>query len=784
MRKYFLDTETCGLHGMPVLIQYAIDNGPIMLYEPWKESVENTRNLLDEIAENCFIGFNNSFDWFHLAKMRTIWDLLPSNFIPESDINFVASFEKAARDGKCFKPASCFDIFLYTKKGPLQKLMAREPIRIKKVPVSLARLLADELENRVKFDDIMFARRADSEAPKWKVLDRTKNGVVDHEFKDVVLNFHPAGGLKYLAEYVLGEKPDFHFSDIELDKSYLPFELGFAPYAESVSKAPTWEVEQDGKIYHTWPAMIKHHIEHWHTSMPARKYAEMDVVYTRKLYEYYEEPAVDDVDSILACMVAAVRWHGFEINAEEMESLRLEAVQKVASSPVNINKPSEVRTYLTECMDDTEALIIEESTKKANIEQIVNEYVLTEDEICIKCLGDGCPRCDGKGELQPGPMPVAVRAKKILEVKEAIKEVELYSKLILAGRFHASFRVIGTLSSRMSGSDGLNPQGIKHAHYVRKQFPLAWEGMVLSGGDFDSFEITLADAVYGDEKLREDLKSGKKIHALMGQALFPGTTYEDIVDSSGTDNDMYTKGKQAVFAMLYGGDENTIHQKLSIPIEIARKAMDDFQARYPGIKKTREATAYKFQALTQPRGIGTEVKWDDPSDYAETFLGFRRYFTLENECCKAIYDLARSMPRHWHNIDIKVARRDRLQTAAGAVSSALYGATFAIQSANVRAAGNHYIQSPGAQICKALQAGIWTHQPHGFKNWVVAPMNIHDEIMCVTKPEATQAVAETVKEVVESYRPQVPLIGMKWCLEMENWAEKKGGHGNELHIKA
>ena len=62
----------------------------------------------------------------------------------------------------------------------------------------------------------------------------------------------------------------------------------------------------------------------------------------------------------------------------------------------------------------------------------------------------------------------------ILDVKIAAKEVELYEKLLLAGKFHASFVVIGTLSSRMAGADGLNPQGIKHTKEVRQMFPLSW----------------------------------------------------------------------------------------------------------------------------------------------------------------------------------------------------------------------------------------------------------------------------------------------------------------------
>jgi hypothetical protein len=59
-------------------------------------------------------------------------------------------------------------------------------------------------------------------------------------------------------------------------------------------------------------------------------------------------------------------------------------------------------------------------------------------------------------------------------------------------------------------------------------------------------------------------------------------------------------------------------------------------------------------------------------------------------------------------------------------------------------------------------------------------MNVHDEIISVTHPDYVQAQAEIVRGMVESYRGSVPLIGMKWCLEMVNWAEKKGGDSAEI----
>jgi len=60
-------------------------------------------------------------------------------------------------------------------------------------------------------------------------------------------------------------------------------------------------------------------------------------------------------------------------------------------------------------------------------------------------------------------------------------------------------------------------------------------------------------------------------------------------------------------------------------------------------------------------------------------------------------------------------------------------------------------------------------------------MNIHDEILCVTNPDFVELVAETVQKAVESFRKYVPLIGMKWNLAMDNWAEKKHT-AQQLHI--
>ncbi len=227
--------------------------------------------------------------------------------------------------------------------------------------------------------------------------------------------------------------------------------------------------------------------------------------------------------------------------------------------------------------------------------------------------------------------------------------------------------------------------------------------------------------------------------------------------------------------MIYGGDWNSLVHNLSIDPTLAKAAFEDFGKRYPGVSKARERTFNSFCSMKQPGGVGSQVVWSEPADYVESFLGFRRYFTLENKICRALYDLSRKPPKNWKDTSVKVVRRDRVQTAGGAVSSALYGAAFQLQAANMRAAANHEIQSPGAQITKSVQRNIWELQPVGIHELVVAPMNVHDELMTTTHPDYVPLVTEKVREGVERYREAVPLIGMSWFEDMANWAEKKDG---------
>lgn len=823
--KAFIDVETCGLHGMAVTLQYAFDDGPIEIHNFWRSSISDSLNLIRKIADCEVVGFNLAFDWFHLCKMYTTLLLASSigDDYPEEHIDKMAIWEERGRDGPCLKPRSALDLMLHARKTEFQITMERSDIRIRKIPTQLAWSLAKKLESTIQFESILFARKKNKLTPKWVVHD-LKN---TNDFKDIVLKFKPSVGLKALAAHALGESDILQYSEIEIDKRYWPYDLGYAPFACVLGRPGHWRpIVRDNhkKIrVNLWPQVISHHIDHWEFNRQAREYAKKDIEYTRKLYRYFGSPPSGDDDSELACMVGAVRWRGYAIDVEGIKSLREAALKKIREVPIS---PNAAKRWISESMSPEEKATFT-STGKVILERLAS---LKGGE---PCPFGKCSHCNNTGML-PAP-PSSIRASEVLEARKMKKEVELYDKLITAGRFHASFKVIGALSGRMAGADGLNAQGIKRTKEVRSKFPLAWGGLKLFGGDFSGFEVVLADAAYDDPALRRDLQTCEicrdvqvttlktpvvarewlspealnkylsirekqekekfdrekcskeilktfacskcgmnkrmKIHALFGVNVYPDMTYDQIKATDGQADDRYNKSKSAVFAMIYGGEGYTLMTRLGVPIEVADEAYRKFTAKYPGVGRARRRVINSFCSIRQEGGVGSKIVWRDPAEYVESLLGFKRYFLLENRITREIFSLAEKPPEEWKSLKIKVRRRDREQTIGGAVQSALFGTAFQIQAGNMRAAANHEIQSSGAQITKAVQRKIWDLQPSGANPWLVQPCNVHDEILCPLDPSVAEKVDSIVTEAVESFRPKVPLIEFGWKA-MATWASK------------
>jgi hypothetical protein len=832
----YFDTETCGLHGPTVTIQYAYGvDGEVMIHHVWYESIFDTLQLIEEFCqhEGGVCGFNIVFDWFHLCQTYTTLALLAEKVgmdeRPIDHIDLYASLEPEARNGPCLKPVTALDLMLHARKGPFQKTMERKDIRIRRVPKVLGQKLADELSKRIILPDILFARQKDIKK-RWTVTEIKD----DPDFVHVDLRFKPSGALKVLVADALNVKEDviLKFGDVGPSKKLHPAEYGWAPFAlavcpEGAEKGWWGRIKKAGKWVEkrAWPALIKQHASHWMYDTKAVAYGKDDVKYLQQLFVFFGRPEPGDEDSILACAVGANRWKGFKVDLDQVKKLHVDAEKRKKAAPTYAKH---VQVYVSEVMNEIEKTTaeIKGSSKRAILEKISRWKA-----DCDKCKGEGgdCKSCSGSGEMAH---PAAERASSCLKARQARTEQVLYDKLMIAGRLHVSVKIIGALSGRMAGADGLNPQGIQHTKIVRKAFLLAFAPLILCGGDFASFEISIAEADYNDPELRRQLltcfackkewsleqyyeclhcphcgaaagKCGsckkdllafpdgkllcqcdspksdgsldttlRKIHGLFAMELFPGKTYEEILASKATNFDMYDYGKKGIFSQLFGGDWSTLVKRLSIEEEPARRAEMGFATRYKGVGEGKRKNYDKFCSMRQPGGIGSQVFWHDPHEYAESLNGFRRYFTLENEICKQLFELANDPPEEWTTLKLQCVRRDRTQKVGGAVRSALFAAAFGIQGLNMRAAQNHRIQSTGARLTKELQVDLWEMQPVGVHKWHIQLMNIHDEVMSPVLPELKNKVKDKVARFVERKRSLVPLLKMDFSSDLATWADK------------
>lgn len=715
----YFDSETCGLTGPMVLLQYAENDGPIVLHNIWTEPIPKTLQLLEWLADSDVCGFNLVFDWFHVVKIYNILRAFADvGYTEIPTVNSVAKVEATNPSKYCLRPRSALDLMLAARRGKYQYVMNRKPISIRRVPRVIASALCDELASRINLPEICFAKGGGA----WEVVEKEE---YPKDLVDVRLRFHGSTSLRALSTDILGEDK----GDWPIPAGILPTELSYMPYGQYGNKP--------------WALVIREHISMWGFHPKARYYAEQDVYLTRRLHKFgFPEESGGDVDSELACAVGATRWKGFRIDHEKVASL----IPKFeADSKKGPRGHQGARTLLDTVLPEPEKLALQD-TSKETLESI---------------------------EKHSSSEKAREIARNILEARRAKLRHTMMTRLAELPRFHPEFKIIGTKSNRQSGGaedkgkgGSINPQGIPRDPAIRSCFPFADENEELWGGDAKSFEITIIDAVMPDSNLHNELLTGKSFHGLMGEIWY-GYKYDEIMNTKGQEDSKYDKVKSADFALFYGAEEKKLSDVLGL--DDVSEAMQRGRQRFPELFRQREKLALQYCSMRQPHGLGTKVEWHEPKEYVESIFGFRRYFTLETEVCRSLYQLANKLPPSLQEYKQEVVRRQEkgTQKAAGATMSALYAAAFNIQAQVMRAACNHIIQSPGGEITKRLQYRLWNLQPKGVSSWQVRLFNMHDELMAVTTVP-TQGI---VKEFIEEYKQYVPLLEWEWE-RLKSWAEK------------
>ena len=732
----FFDTESVSKTGPLVLIQWL--NFPdgdqygreVYIHEVWKMPIFSTLSLIESFTRDDIIGFNLVHDWFVLTKWYNILNKVgDKNGPPNRDeVRRIEAIGPQLGDC-CLKPRSSCDLMLRARSGGYQYLAKHKPILIRKVPRNAVSKVISELEQ--------------IELPKgvkvrWR---ETEKRLRRADVVDVVGEFtNQSTSLKALSSII--------FNDHKIAEEKFEKEVGQIPYMDE----PDWKPWGGN-----WDRGLNFLLRAFETER-ARSYAYRDVLYTYRLWQELGSPACGDDDSELSCLIGAMHWYGFSINQSRILPL-LEHYKQQTVCPINPNSPIEVVNYLKVHLDATEQLVVKDA-KRTTLEEL--------------------RRWDDH--------PIKPVVENIIQAKQAYKRLDLLRKLRKAGRFCFTMKVQGTLSNRMAGGSEeigrgmsighatkLNAQGVPREKEIRSLFTLAYSSSNtassenLEGGDFDALEVTIADAVYQDEQLRQDLNSSIKIHAITG-SVFYGCTPEKILDTRGTINDRYVRSKNAFFGWLYGAQLAKVAKVLDLTEEQTTFGLQRLIKRYPKIAEARKRLMDQFTPLRQEGGPGTSIEWVEPADYVESILGFRRYFTLEWSIIRGLYNLANYPPDSWAAIPGTCRRTNREQPIKGAIQSALYAAIFSLQSHVFRAAANHQIQAVGAQLNKHLTRRIWDLQPHGTGPWIVRPLNVHDENQCPVKEGYT--CKERVNETVEEMKKWVPLISLKWKTGLKSWADK------------
>jgi DNA polymerase-1 len=172
------------------------------------------------------------------------------------------------------------------------------------------------------------------------------------------------------------------------------------------------------------------------------------------------------------------------------------------------------------------------------------------------------------------------------------------------GRIHTSFNQTVTATGRLSSSDP-NLQNIPIRTGLGRDIRAAFiprEGNVLLDADYSQIELRIMAHLSKDRAYVETFREGGDIHTRTAARIFG-------VPESKVDPEMRARAKTINFGVIYGMGPRGLALQLGIPLDEAKRFIDEYFATYPGVK------AYIDRTVAEAR---TRL-------YAETLLGRRRF---------------------------------------------------------------------------------------------------------------------------------------------------------------
>ena len=281
-----------------------------------------------------------------------------------------------------------------------------------------------------------------------------------------------------------------------------------------------------------------------------------------------QETLFHEVEMPLVSVLADMEWAGVRIDAAFLGELSGEMGQKLAAleqeihglagGPFNIGSPKQLGEVLFERLNLPRG-------KKTKTGWSTDVEVLTKlaEEHDI--------------------------AARILDYRSLAKLKSTYTdalpKLIHpeSGRIHTSFNQTVTATGRLSSSEP-NLQNIpirtEEGGRIREAFIPA-EGNLLLSADYSQIELRLLAHLADEKVLKESFAAGEDIHRRTASEVFG--VFPDLVTP-----EMRRQAKTINFGVIYGMGAFSLGKDLGIPTREAQTFIDNYFARYPGIKSFME----------------------------------------------------------------------------------------------------------------------------------------------------------------------------------------------------
>jgi DNA polymerase-1 len=266
------------------------------------------------------------------------------------------------------------------------------------------------------------------------------------------------------------------------------------------------------------------------------------------------------------------------------------------------------------------------------------------------------------------------------------------------GRIHTSYQQAVATTGRLS-SINPNLQNIPirtaEGRRIRQAF-IAPKGYRLLAADYSQIELRIMAHFSEDKKLLAAFAAGEDIHKATAAEVFD-TPIEQVT------TEQRRSAKAVNFGLIYGMQAFGLSKQLGIERRKAQQYIDDYFARYPGVKTYIEQT----RELAKQQG------------YVETLFGRRLYLP-----------------------DIQSSNHQRRQYAE-------------------RTAVNAPIQGTAADLIKLAMLSVdkWIHQRHLDIKML---MQVHDELVFevaeAVLEEAQSQIQVKMEAITEDAQLQVPLL--------------------------